>query len=348
MDVLRKGFDGVYDLIKPGVFWATRKNPEVAHGMFVGSLRGLRRVGLSGLVLDNSSNLMGPDCMISNGAGFNKNAEINPKDMEYLGFDRVVVGTVTYDSWNGNPKPRIERFVESGSLVNWMGLPGVGACEVARRLCKYGEHGVPLTINLMATPEKNGKGSLLDLGHTVLMFRDVPYVDRFELNVSCPNTHGDDGKIDVRDRYVEQLDGMLDVMEGCISCNQDLYLKVSPDLNKFGVDEIVEVCEGHRVSGYVIGNTTTDHLPEYIAKSPGKGGASGNAVWDASRRVQEYFAERVGRSKLLIACGGINSFERMRKRCAIGKCSEVQVFTGLIFRGPRLLRELRNGDSFIN
>ena len=344
MDILRKCFDEVYNLIKPGVFWATNDNPELAHGLFVNSLRGLRKVGLSGLVLDNSSNSMSPGCVISNGAGFVRDAEINPRDMKYLGFDRVVIGSVSAEACDGNDfMPRVWRFPKTRSLVNCMGGAGVGAYEVVRRLRGYGEHGVPLTINLMVTPGKEGSEALLDLGSTVLALRGVPYVKRFTLNVSCPNTRGKDGKIDARNEHVGQLDGMLDVVEYHIYNNQDLYVKVWPDLNEAGVDEIVGICEGHRVNGYVVGNTTTEHLPKYISESPGKGGASGDAVWDASVRVQKYFADRVGDDVKLIACGGSNSVERMEKRCAIGKCSEVQIFTGLIFKGPRLLRELRSG-----
>lgn len=344
MDVLRKGFDGFYGLIKPAVFKLTEKNPELAHRLFVNSLRGLRMFGLSGLVLDNSLNCVKPGCVISNGAGFVKDAEIDPRDMGYLGFDRVVVGSVSADSCEGNNfRPRVWRFPKTGSLVNCIGGAGVGAYEVARRLRGYGEHRVPLTVNLMVTPRKEDNEALFDLGTTVLALRGVPYVERFELNISCPNISGSDGKIDARDEYVGQLNGMLGMVEYHIYDSQKLYLKVSPDLSEAGVDEIVGICGRHRVDGYVVGNTTTEHLPEYIAESPGKGGASGNAVYDLSKRVQRYFAERVGNDVKLIACGGINSVERMKERCAIGNCDEVQIFTGMIFEGTGLLRKLRRG-----
>ena len=67
-------------------------------------------------------------------AGLNKNAEIPPSTMKYLGFDRVVIGTVTNDKWKGNPKPRIARYPSTESLVNWMGLPGEGAEKIVERL----------------------------------------------------------------------------------------------------------------------------------------------------------------------------------------------------------------------
>jgi dihydroorotate dehydrogenase len=343
MDVLRKGFDSFYDFIKPGVFFATAKNPEFAHHLFVGALNGLKTFGLSGLVLDNEANNRSNSYFVSNAAGFNKNGEIDPRLMKLLGFDRVVVGTVTADAWKGANKPRIMRFPKTGSLVNWMGLPGIGVEKVARRLEKYGEHGIPLTVNLMSTPEKKGNAVLKDLRRTIRRLREAPYVSRFELNISCPNTHGADGSIDARGEYTNQLEGMLGVVREEIMGGQKFYLKVSPDISRDDVDNLVRVGEEQGVEGYTIANTTTNHNPNYIGVSLGKGGASGNAVWDSSVRTQKYFANRVGNDVELIACGGINSVERMKTRYAIGNCNEIQIFTPLIFKGTGLLRKLRWG-----
>jgi len=344
MDVLRREFDRVYSLIRSSVFGATRKNPEIAHHLFVDSLKVMKALGLSGLVLDNSANDLRPKYEISNGAGFNKGGEVPPELMRLLGFDRVVVGTVTADPWKGNDfRPRVWRFPKTGSLVNCLGLPGIGAEKVARRLEKYGNHGVPLTVNLMATPGKSGRDVLEDLGRTVSIMKNISYVDSWELNYSCPNTHGGNGAIDARAGNLVMLDDMVYAVGEKMRSDQGLYVKVSPDSTEADVDDIVRVGEKYRVNGYVTGNTTTEHLPEYIDVSPGKGGASGNAVWDASVRTQGYFAERVDKNVGLIACGGINSAERARERCNIGNCNEIRIFTGLIFKGTGLLRELRAG-----
>lgn len=342
MVALRDGFDLVYDLIKSIIFKTTAKNPEIAHHLFVNSLKALKAFGLSGLVLNNEANRMNPGYKISNAAGFNKDGDIDPEVMELLGFDRVVIGTVTADPWKGNPKPRVWRYTKTGSLANWMGLPGIGARGVARNLEKYGYHGVPLTVNLMSTPEKSGKDVLLDLEKTVFTLRDLPYVDRFGLNISCPNTHGSDGKTDTGKGNLSQLDGMLDVVRNGMHSWQDLYLKVSPDSSEEFNDDIISFGKKYEVSGYTTANTTTVHDSKYIDVSPGKGGASGNAVWDVSVRTQKYFAERVGDAEL-IACGGINSVERAKERCTIGNCKEIQLFTGLIYEGTGLLRKLRAG-----
>ena len=337
MDIFRKGFDRVYDLIKPAVFELTEHDAGIAHGMFVRALGGFRALGLSELVLDNAANMVSPGYEISNAAGFVKNGEVNPRDMRLLGFDRAVVGTVTYDENAGNSGKTIWRFPESGSMVNWDGWSNDGAEKIARRLRGYGAHGVPLTVNLGPTPGKSGGDILDDLASSVYAFGDVPYVDRFELDVSCPNIHR--GAFDA-----SQLGKMSDVMVNAMrSSGQSLYLKVSPDLDEAGVDEIVGVGEKCGVRGYVVANTTTKHDKRYVSVSPGKGGASGSAVYGSSKRVQGHFADRVGDGVELIACGGIDSSEKALERLGIGKCKEIQLFSGLVFKGMGLLRELRMG-----
>lgn len=344
MKVPRIIFDGAYDyLVKPIVFGVNTKDPEKAHHFFFGSLKMMDALGLAGFALNNPANKMNPGYDISNAAGFYKNAEINPRLMKMLGFDRVVVGTVTGDPWKGNDRPRIKRFVETGSLVNWMGLPGVGADEVARRLKKYGDHGVPLTVNLMATPGKKGQDKLDDLRYTVLALKDNPYVNSFELNISCPNTHGSDGSRDARADNLADLEAMLATVRGSMrSLGQTLYVKVSPDSTEADVDDTVTVGENYGVDGYVTGNTTTRHNKIYIPEDMGTCGASGNAVWEPSKEVQGYYAARLVNSDArLIACGGINSVERAKERLKTRNCKEIQIFTGLVFNGTKFLRELR-------
>jgi len=345
MDILRNGFDGFYDLVKPAVFKLTEKNPSVAHRLFVNSLKALELSGLAELVLDNKENYLNSSFLISNAAGFNKDVDISPKIIKLLGFQRATIGTVTYDPWKGNPEPNIKRFNETGSLVNWMGLPGIGAKRIAHRLEKYELYPIPLTINLMSTPGKEDTEALVDLENTILTFRDFPYVDRFELNISCPNTHTKNGKIDARMKNLSHLDAMLDTIKEKMYLNQELYLKVSPDLSGKDIDDIVRIVEGYSITGYTVANTTTEHDSKYITEKMKKGGASGDVVYNSSKKVQEYFAKRVDEDVKLIACGGINSVERMYERLGIGNCSEIQLFTPLIFRGTGLLRKLRTGNS---
>lgn len=340
MELIRKGFDGFYDLIKHPVFWATQSNPEIAHEMFSRFCNFLSKTKIDKYVLDFPRNKT--VIPISNAAGFNKNADISPETLGYLGFDRVVVGTVTADAWKGNDdRPRIVRYPQTESMVNWMGLPGIGANKVYDKLITQSTD-VPLTINIMSTPGKNGDDKIKDLEYSILSFRDLNFVDRFELNISCPNTASCSGGLDVRAEHKNDLEAMLSIREGLYP-NQKFYVKVSPDIDYEEVCQLIELGEKFGVNGYVTTNTTTYHDSEFIPESPGKGGASGNAVYEKSLEVQKMFDRKREESGLdfkIIACGGINSLERLEERrelCA----EEVQIYTPLIFRGPRVLRELR-------
>ena len=348
MDFLRESFDEFYDFIKPAVFRLTQHDPQVAHEWFLRLCNVLHTLRLERLVLNNSSNSLFPEFELSNAAGFNKNGDFHPRVLHYLGFDRVVVGTVTYDPWNGNPRPTIRRYPEVESMVNWMGLPGIGARAVAEKLERYGDHEVPLTINLMATPGKQGDEILRDVRGTVLATRNLPYFERFELNISCPNTHGNDGK-DMRRENLQRLDDLLTVLEDTVYGYHQIYVKVSPDSTEADVDDTLEVSKDHRRGGVTVCNTTTQHHRSYIPVSPmvdGKqvGGASGNAVHDFSLRVQKLYDKKRTPGMDLIACGGINSLERVSQRLEHG-ATGIQLYTPLVFSGPKLLRELRQYNS---
>lgn len=156
MNFLREAFDSFYDTIQPIVFSRTNHDPEKAHELFIWFCRILYKTKLEKLVLDNDTNKSNPSFEISDAAGFNKNGDIPPSVLHYLGFDRAVIGTVTADYWKGNPRPRCVRFPKTESMVNWQGLPGIGAEAVAEKLATY-SHTIPLTINFMATPKKKGR-----------------------------------------------------------------------------------------------------------------------------------------------------------------------------------------------
>lgn len=346
MDLLRKSFDKFYDVIKPAVFYLTSKDPEVAHELFISSCKLLHLLKLEKIVLDNSANQLNPGFEISNAAGFNKNGEIPPSVLKYLGFDRSVIGTVTYENWDGNPRPRTARYPKTESLINWMGLPGIGAKEIADNLFEYTNE-FPITISVMSTPGKQGDAALIDIESTVLEFRHLSCVDRFQLNTSCPNTHTELGNLDARKENEKWLKDMLLTVRKSASNYQEVELKVSPDLNEDDVDYHLEVSTGI-VDRFVISNTTQVHDPRFISKSPGKGGASGHSVYERAFEVQKMFHRKIIDNSIpeigITPCGGIDSVLKLRERalyCGLEPIKGFEVNTGFIFKGPKLLREFR-------
>ncbi|MBS3116201.1 hypothetical protein J4421_01255, partial [Candidatus Woesearchaeota archaeon] len=336
------------ETLKPLLFKVTEHDPQIAHELFVHLSRGVYHLGLEDFLLNNPTNTKYVPFELSNAAGFNKNGDIPPTVLFYLGFDRVIIGTVTMDPWLGNPRPTIRRYSPSESMINWMGLPGEGVEIVAENLAAYGEHPVPLTINIMSTPQKKSDDVLRDLEKTVLTMRNVHSVDRFELNISCPNTHSTTGELDAREQYQQQLEEMLVVVEENMNPHQKLYLKVSPNLTLSEIKETVAIAKKHRVHGITATNTSTVHDRHYIPFSPMKegkqiGGASGNAVYSRSLETQKKFARMAAEADVqweFIACGGINSLERVKERATAG-AKGIQIYTPLIFSGPKMVRMLR-------
>ncbi|MDP3882156.1 MAG: hypothetical protein Q8Q31_04750 [Nanoarchaeota archaeon] len=348
MDLARKLVDLSYDLARPVIFGLTENNPERAHKGFIKLAQAVHALRLERFLLDNEANDWPGIYRVSNAAGFNKNGEIPASFLRYLGFDRNVIGTVTADPWVGNPdSPRIWRYAKTGSLVNCLGLPGLGAEGVARNIEKYALGDLPITINVMATPGKKGKEIWEDVRASVHILKDFPGVDRIEANVSCPNTHSQSGALDARRENQQMVAAIVDAINEEKRGDQSLYVKVSPDLDQKGIQDTYRVLQEKGVRGIVATNTTTIHDPRYISPSPGKGGGSGDAVYDRSLQVQRAFwriIQEDGSHMEVIACGGIDSIVRAReKTCVINGAREVQIYTPLIFKGPRLLRHLRRG-----
>ncbi|OIO80195.1 hypothetical protein AUJ84_04080 [Candidatus Pacearchaeota archaeon CG1_02_32_132] len=362
MKLLRKAVEVGYQLRRDGIFERTKENVKLAHDEFVRLARWVDSRGLSKILLNCRENRKDLGFEISNAAGFDKNGNIPPVFLKYLGFDRIVIGTVTYDKYDGNSGNTIKRYPETESLVNWMKLPGPGAKPVADNMNEFGEHGVPVTVNLMSTPEKQGDELLRDLEGTVLETRDLHKVSRFELNISCPNTHSSTGG-DSRNEYQSGMLDMVKVVRGAMHIGQELDIKVSPDLGWQDVQDIVRICAEYNkksainlpgggnlegIRAFTTTNTTAIYDPRFITSPPnpeGRGGASGEALYKRASDVQSMFEDfiRMGNYKLYInACGGINSAERAKERTKGEDVVGIQIFTPLIFKGPRLLRELRS------
>ena len=268
--------------------------------------------------------------VVSNAAGFNKNGLFPPQFLYAMGFDRAVVGTVTHESWKGNPRPRMGALPASHSVINWMGVPGLGSQRVADILSSY-TAALPLTVSIASTPHKVGDEALADLQRTVEHTKK--YTDRFELNVSCPN---------IKDTNQRELHSTLRLLQGIIG-TRELYLKVSPDLRTDDIDNLLDVVQDFHISG-VVGGNTTRHLPRDIATRWAQGGASGAALTKLANTTQRHYVQEITRRKLAlryISCGGIHSVREVKKRVYHG-ASEIQIFTALLFHGSTLLKKIRS------
>jgi dihydroorotate dehydrogenase len=255
-----------------------------------------------------------------------------------LGFGFVEVGTVTRHPQPGNDRPRLFRLPASEAIVNRMGFNNAGAAALAARLAALcaglpagsGPLPVPLGISL-------GKSRVTPLAEAVedyvTSLRALrPYGDYFAVNVSSPNTPG---LRQLQDRdALDELLGALTATAG----GKPLLVKVAPDLSEAALDGVVEVCLRHRVAGLIATNTTISREgvdPADRGASAQPGGLSGRPLRLRARDVVGYLAKRSGMP--IIGVGGIMDIDDAQRLVDAG-ASLVQLYTGLVYRGPALVR----------
>jgi len=282
-------------------------------------------------------------------AGMDKNARLIPF-WETIGCGFVEVGSVSARPARGNKRPRAFRLPEDRALINRMGLNNQGADKIARRIQKLaGKRSVPLGINLAKTNDDAiiGDAGVEDFRRS--FERLAPIADYIALNISCPNTT--DGKTF---EDPEALHALLRILFGE---RQRLGLKV-PMLVKLAppptpkvifdslVEEIVEVSLSYGVQGFIATNTTSDR--QFLTSSPaaleriGRGGLSGAPLAQRSTQLVRYLYRRTGGTVPIIGVGGIDSAETAYAKLRAG-ASLVQLYTGLVYEGPGLVRRIKEG-----
>lgn len=270
-------------------------------------------------------------------AGFDKNARAFAGLLR-LGFAFVEVGTVTPRPQPGNPPPRLFRLVEDRALINRMGFNNDGleavAARLARRDRRRGIVGVNIGVNRdSADPIADYRSGVERLG---------PLADYLVVNVSSPNTPG------LRDwqrpeRLATLLGALVAARDGLPGARPPLFLKLAPDLDAAQAAAIVEVAVGCRIEGLIVANTTTARPAEL--RSPHRqetGGLSGAPLFEPSTRLLREIASRARGRLALVGVGGIDSAERAYAKIRAGACA-VQLYTGLVYEGPGLLRRILDG-----
>lgn len=316
-------------------------DPETAHHLAIGSLRALspwpfalrtltrfhpspKPTKLFGLNFPNSIGLA---------AGFDKNGVAIPA-LAALGFGFVEIGTVTAKPQPGNPRPRIFRYPEQEALINRLGFNNDGADAVATRLRKLRDSGrwpeIPVGINI-------GKSKIAPIDDAaedyLYSFRLLAgQADYIVLNVSSPNTPGL--------RSLQGKEALEELLRAIrtenMASRKPVLLKIAPDLSLPELEEIIAISEQNEIAGIIATNTTLDHTA--IAPSQDEeGGLSGRPL---RKKSTELVRAITSRSRLpVIASGGIVDGESAREKLEAG-AQLLQVYTGYVYRGPGLLREI--------
>lgn len=347
----------MYRLFRPLLF---RLDPETAHGLTLNLLRlaGIfppsrwllgdlfaapeKPVEAFGLKFKNPVGLA---------AGYDKDG-VALRGLAALGFGHLEIGTVTPRPQEGNPKPRVFRLVEDQAVINRMGFPGKGASLLASRLesLKVGKSepvnpqtfkpaNVVVGVNLGKNKDTPLENAAED--YIMLMRRFMPLADYLAINVSSPNTVG-----------LRRLQGreMLDNLLGAIAKEREsitlgrgghkpVLVKLAPDLGDEELDDALGVILNTGMDGVIATNTTLGREGLRSRQQGETGGLSGRPLTVRSEAVLEKVVKRLGGRLPAISVGGIMSPEDAKRRLDMG-AALVQVYTGLVYAGPGLVRKI--------
>jgi dihydroorotate dehydrogenase len=270
-------------------------------------------------------------------AGFDKNGH-TPHLMEALGFGFIEVGSITANASTGNPRPRSWRLPRDRSLINRLGLNNDGAKTIVKRL-KQSRPDFPLGVNIAKThnPDISGQAALEDYRFSLDLAKTV--ADYITLNISCPNT--EEGKTFEDPELLNNLLDFLDI--GKDATDPPILVKLSVDLDKQQLSELLEVSESYAVSGYVATNTSSgrDNLktePTSLKKI-GRGGLSGKAIAEKSTQVISEISDLTKGEKTIMGVGGIFTAEDAIEKLKAG-ADLLQIYTGMVYEGPSIAKTI--------
>src|SRR3990170_1342471 len=266
-------------------------------------------------------------------AGYDKDG-LAWRGLACLGFGHVEIGTVTPRPQPGNPRPRVFRLVRDQALINRLGFPSRGADFVAARLRGSRPKDLILGVNLGINKDTNLERAADD--YKIMMQSFSSLADYLTINISSPNTPG--LRLLHQGRLLSDLLGEISPYK-----TTPLLVKLSPDLSDAQLNETLDTLLQHKVDGVIATNTTLSR-PD-LADPAGKeaGGLSGAPLATLSRHLVGRIYTRTHGLLPIVAAGGILSRQDADAAINAG-ASLVQIYTGLVYRGPGLVREILGGD----
>ena len=328
----------LYERLRPALF---RLPAETAHSLAQTALQAGQRAPIANRLEERyriEDGRLGVDAFgqrfsnpIGVAAGFDKNGRF-PLALASLGFGHVEIGGVTADPQSGNPRPRMFRLPEDEAIINRMGFNNDGADRVGARLETTDHPGIPMGVNIgksKATPPERAPE---DYRYTYRRLAD--HGDFFVVNVSSPNTPG------LRDLQGEShLRGILTALQGTGA--DPLLVKLSPDLTEGATEDALEVVEDLELDGVIATNTSTERPDDLQGRHRNEtGGLSGRPIEPRTTNVIRFIAERT--DVPIVGVGGVFTAEDAYRKIRAGAIL-VQLYTGLVYRGPSIAHEINEG-----
>jgi dihydroorotate dehydrogenase len=270
-------------------------------------------------------------------AGMDKDAK-HVEAMGRIGFGFIEVGTVTPVAQPGNEQPRLFRLKTDHALINRMGFNNGGVLAAAERLKKR-RPGIIVGGNIGKNKMTPNERAIDDYVKCFEALHAV--VDYFTVNVSSPNTPGL--------RELQEKGPLLAILKELHArdakkkVHRPILLKIAPDLTDAQLDDIVSVVKQSGIAGVIATNTTISReglkIPKGEVDAMGAGGVSGRPLRQHSTAIVEYLRKQLPRPFVVMGVGGIDSAESAIEKLDAG-ADLVQVYTGLIYEGPALLKRI--------
>ncbi len=270
-------------------------------------------------------------------AGFDYNGNLT-QILPSVGFGWHTIGTVTFEAYAGNTKPRLGRFPNSQALLVNKGLKNLGAREIIQHLEPL-RFAIPVGISIASTNKlfSDTKAQIMDIVSCFALFEKSTVAHQYyELNISCPNTFGGEpfttpGRLELLLNALEKL-----------KIKKPIYVKMPIDQSENETLELLDVMNKYSIAGVILGNLTKDKTnpavtPEDAAQwKTQKGNLSGKPTFDRSNTLIALTKEHYGKRFTIIGTGGIFSPEDAQHKMKLG-ADLVQLITGMIYVGPQLI-----------
>ncbi|MFM2434928.1 MAG: hypothetical protein RL063_908 [Pseudomonadota bacterium] len=330
-----------YSLVKPLLF---QLDAEVAHDLTLKTLKFAQMAGLLHLypspIICEPRTVMGipfPNA-VGLAAGLDKNGAVIDA-MASLGFGFIEIGTITPREQPGNPKPRLFRVKQAQGIINRFGFNNLGVDRLIENV-KAAQYKGVLGINIgknFDTPMENAVDDYL-----ICMQKVYAHATYITVNISSPNTKN--LRALQEKKALSQLLLTLKAEQAKLADQHGRYvpitLKIAPDLALKQVNEIADLLLQHKIDGVIATNTTLSRdSVQGMEHAEEAGGLSGAPVREKSTLVIQQLSTRLQGALPIIGVGGILSGEDAVEKIAAG-ASLVQVYSGLIYKGPQLVRDI--------
>ena len=335
----------MYNLLRPLLF---QLNPERAHALTLYALRiagnvpptrhlleliyktPSKPVTVFGLTFKNPVGLA---------AGYDKDG-LAIRGLAALGFGHVEIGTVTPKRQPGNPSPRVFRLVEDEAVINRMGFPSLGM-EFVKEQLSVSSGQLPVIVGVNIGKNKDTPNEEAEFDYLALLSRFAPFADYLTVNVSSPNTAGlrDLQERRALENLLLHLHQQRMVEQEHLKRKLPILVKLSPDMDEPGLDGALEAVFAAQMDGVIVTNTTLGREGLESKYRGESGGLSGKPLTVKSEAVLHQAIKHLNGKIPVVSAGGIMNPDDAKRRLEMG-AALVQVYTGLVYRGPGLAKEI--------